>query len=607
MKRKWIPAGIAAGLAALLALAYLLLPVESRESYYNNSGRKKLELEAGETYAWSWRPEKEGTTAVELHLSGMKKAQGVTLFAEIRDAGGTQIASREQKIADLGEAEDSVWLEGDFRRSESYTLSVRAEGEGALKLKGENDEETEEFFPFLGETSASRKYNPVILYFACGLLIAGAAALCGAERTGRRARETRAVNRVLPWVTFLLVGGIGLMITWLKPMPEFGPGGLAGWDEEIHWMHVQAMDLRNPGGLRFLAADLITWNPGYVPLAIGYNLAKLFSAADEAAYRTAIGFSAVCYAAMCALAVARAPRYKASFLAAGTMPVFFYLATCMSYDTVVAGSILLGTALLMETLDREEKMSAFRGVTMISLLGFGTVAKPAYSLALLGLMLIPGEKFASRGRKWIFRALVILMLAWCLCALAMPGAYDDVREGDARFAETSLAGQLEYMKAHPLEGGLYPFRHMWDRQVYLTKAGISDWYSLGSSGTVDSIYLWLMLILAPLCTIGERKGGKPLLTPGRRVTLGALALGAETMLAYAQYLVSSPVGGTMQGLQARYFMPVWILLMLALMWPRRIRERMGRMGEWAAIPVWGVCLGVNLWNVIGHMTQLGVM
>ena len=193
-----------------------------------------------------------------------------------------------------------------------------------------------------------------------------------------------------------------------------------------------------------------------------------------------------------------------------------------------------------------------------------------------------------------------------MVSLAMPGGYEEVREGDTRFAGTDAAGQLEYMLAKPVEGGLKPIRHLWETLEFQTVEAISRWGYLGVSRPLNTVYLWLLLVAAPLCTAGE-SGRKSMLTPGRRIVLMLIAVGAEILLCYAQYLASSEVGGGIQGMQARYFMPVWIAAALALMWPAAIRKRLGKMGDWMTVLVYLVCLGGNIYHLVTQLMELGML
>ena len=599
---------VAAALAVLLAAAYFLLPAVSLESYMSNSGRKKQLLAEGEEYSWQWTPELEGCSRADLRLSGMKRARGVTVHAELTDSSGNRAASASVAVADLGEDGDTVRLEGKFEQGTAYTLRVRAEGEGELKLKGEVDPETEAFIPLVNETGSHETRNAALLYFAAGLLLmAGTPVFGGKDRKPelRRPDESR-LSRALPWATFFLLASLGMFITLIKPMFMTG-ADWNSWDEEVHWGHVLTMGSRNPGGLRGMVNGLITFHPGYLPLILGYNIGSIFTRWEGELYHFAVGTGALCYAGLCALAVKHAPRYKASFLAAATMPTFLFLATSASYDPVAAGCILLGLAMLLEILEREERIAPLQGITLLSVLAFGTVAKPLYSPILLTLELIPNRRFASRRMAWIFRFFVILVLIWCVLAALVPGPYDNVWEGDARFEDVSTPDQFRYMMAHPIEGGLKPLISVLENPRVMFVEGIAHWGFVGNNGTLNQLWLFLMLILAPLCTVGEPRDGESLLKPWLRVFLMAIAIGTDALFAYALYLTSSPVGGELGGMQGRYFMPVWIAAELALMWPRGIRRRMGRVGEGLIIPIWFFCFGANLWNAVNHMIATGLL
>ena len=248
----------------------------------------------------------------------------------------------------------------------------------------------------------------------------------------RRPRRRAAWQDLLPWGTFALILGVGLLVSLKKPaFTGLGQEWMT-WDEEDHFGMIQNISLLVPGGIRAWLHGIITWDPGYMPLALGWSLGEILGLEAADCYRTATVFSTVCYASMCALAVSHAPKYKAAFLVAGTMPTFLFMMTSMTYDTVVAGSILLGAALVLETAAEEQKPSPLRIMTMTALLALGTVAKPAYSLALLLLWMIPAERLGGGKRAWLFRAFVLAVLIWCMLSLAMPGAHGGIIGGDER-------------------------------------------------------------------------------------------------------------------------------------------------------------------------------
>ena len=603
MKEK-IAGALAVVLAVLLALGYFFLPMQEERRLEGNSGRKKLEIAAGESQSWPWSPALAGVSQADLAVTGLKNAAGLTVTAELLDGEGGTAASLTVKPGEL--QEEYIRLTGEFRQGEAYTLSVSAEGEGSVKVRGSYDE-NKVFMPSVTETGTVVRKNPNLLYFAAGLVLLTLSLPFG-KRGKRRSVRKVSWQDLLPWGTFALVLGTGLLVALKKPAFTGLGQEWMSWDEEDHFGMIRQISLMTPGGIQAWLNGIITWDPGYLPLALGWSLGEILGMEAADCYRTATVFSTVCYASMCALAVRHAPKYKAAFLVAWTMPTFLFMMTSMTYDTVVAGSILLGAALVLETAEEEESPTPLRIMTMTALLAFGTVAKPAYSLALLLLWMIPSVRLGGVKRAWLFRIFVLVMLAWCMVSLTMPGAYDSVIGGDERYPGADSAAQLQYMLDNPVEGGLKPLRFLWEDQVRLLRLGMADWAYVGNHRELGELYFVLLLLAAPLCVWGEKEGTCSLLTPGRRIGLAGIAIGAEILLAYAQFLVSSEVGGAMtDSMQARYFMPVWILMALALMWPHRWRESARPAGPFLTALVFAACCWVNIGNAVMHLSAFGLI
>ena len=580
---------IAAGaLALLLAAAYFFMPARQAAEETNNGGLKKAEIAAGEEQRWTWTPEKD-YSAVTLWLSGKKKAQGLTLRLRITDAAGGTAASLDQAVADMGE-DDYLTLTGALRGGTAYTLIVSAEGEGSVKIRGEELDDGS-FLPWMRTETENVRRNPILLYLALGLVLSALVPLPEKKRTRRpRARGAAAL---MPWAAFLTVAVTGLLIVFLKPAAAPDPDWML-WDEEEHWTTIQAMTMHGSASPADALGGVSTWTPGYLALILGVELGGIFTDDLMAMYRVGAVFSVLAGAVMCALAVLHAPRWKAVFLAAGTLPTSIYLTTGMSYDPAVIYSILLGTALLLEALDRDEPVGAARGITLLALLGFGTLAKPAYCAAMLPLFLLPREKLGGRGRAWGFRLLAALMIAWVALAVALPGPYDAQRGGDVRFAAADAAAQTAYLKEHPAEILTVPLRYAVRNWQHLLVDGIGSYAYLGYSAAASWLFAGLLLLAAPLAVCGERKDHPPL-RAGRRIVFALSAAIPEFVLMLTQYLVSSEVGGSgITGMQRRYILPVWILLALALMMPEKLRRAVGKAGGVLAAALCCACFAANL-------------
>ena len=604
MDRKGMTARIAAAvLALLLVLGYFLLPYEGGNAEINNSGRKKEEIPTGEKLTWAWTPVMGSASQMILTLSGRKKAEGMTVFAEIQDARGKTVSSASRTISQEDDS-DAVTLRGSFAGGQTYTLSLWAEGEGSIKVKGEEDEDGA-FYPMIRESG--NRYNPVLLYFAAGLLLLALTPVSGRKDERQLPRERGWKGRALPWAAFGLIFGLGVLISLSKPVYE--PRNLwIFWDEELHFFALEATSPVTMGNVRNWLAGVITWAPGYFPLTLGYVLSSLITKNSEIIYRATMITSSLIYAAMAALAVKHAPKYKATFLVAGTMPVTLFAMTSYTYDTAVIGSILLGTALALESAESDRRVTPARAITMTALFAFGTVAKPAYSVALLSLLMIPAKNLGGKGKAWIFRGFAVLMTVWCLLAVLMPGAYDTVRNGDERFGDVSAAAQISWMLEKPAERLGIPALYVWDHQPHLMKTGISLTPNLGRFGELADLYVILLLVIAPLCSWDEKQDRRSPLSRGRRIGLAAIAFGAELILSYTQFIVTSPIGGALRGMQPRYFIPVWIAAALAVMAPQALRNRVDRrVGDLMTWIVFAACAGADTCFALTLLTAAGCL
>ena len=365
-------------------------------------------------------------------------------------------------------------------------------------------------------------------------------------------------------VTFAVLMAGGVLIALLKPLNVY-----SSWDEQIHWEYACLL-AGEAESLNAFLADFTTWNAGYWPNALGIALGRLLELDTGGVWLLGCLSGVAVYALLGALAVKIAPRYKLVFLLAAAMPTSLFLAASYSYDPMVIVSVLLGAAMVLRELSEPGRpLSPGRSLGMALTLCLGTLAKPAYSLLLLLMWLLPAGKLGSRGRLRAFRLMVLAVLLLCLAGMLLPGGYDGVRGGDERFEGTDSAAQLAWMLGNPLQF-LRVLGH------YLQTTGLSLYLSATASfaylGALPWLYWPLLagLLLSPLYA-GEERGGS--LLPGRRravlAVLGALPV---LVLIVTQYVVSTAVGaGTIVGMQPRYTLPVLVLAALSLALPERLR------------------------------------
>lgn len=368
-------------------------------------------------------------------------------------------------------------------------------------------------------------------------------------------------------VAFAILLAGGTIIALLKPLNAY-----FSWDEQIHREYACQL-AGDVNGLAAFLAGFTTWYAGYWPNALGIALGRLLGLSSGGVWLLGCLSGATVYALLGAMAVKIAPKYKLVFLLAAAMPTSLFLAASYSYDPMVIAGVLLGVAMVLRELSEpEHSLSVGHSLALVLTLCLGTLAKPAYSLLLLLLWMLPESKLGSRGRLWAFRLMVLLTLAASLAGMLLPGSYDSVRGGDGRFEGTDSSAQLAWMLGNPLQflqvlGG------------YLKTNGLRLYRTATASFAYLGSVPWMgWPLLAGLLLASAYAGGEctSSLLPGRRrVALAVLGMLPALALLVTQYVVSTAVGaGTIAGMQPRYTLPVLVLAALSLALPERLRMRL---------------------------------
>lgn len=368
-------------------------------------------------------------------------------------------------------------------------------------------------------------------------------------------------------VALVLLLSMGLMFALCKPGLN-----ITGYDEEQHRIYASAFSGRDGYAPADYMAMFNTWFFGYLPYLAGMRLGLALGLCDGWVYRLGMAAGAAAYAVLGMLAVKYAPRLKLTFLTVAALPSCVMIASNVSYDGVVIGCCLLGTALVLDELSRPGRLlSPGRAVAMTSVLAMGTLPKPAYSLALLLLLLLPRSKFASRRRCAAFRAFAVLVLVLCLCSMLL-GMYDSIIPGDDRMSDTDSAGQLALIRQHPGRFLMMLGRYLVTELPLLFAYAGMTWSVLLENHVIAVALLAALALLCPLCTLGE-SGPSPL-TGKRRAVMAAVGLLPLLGLIVTQYMVSTAVGAdTVVGMQPRYVLPVLATLLAAIAPPDTLRRR----------------------------------
>lgn len=314
----------------------------------------------------------------------------------------------------------------------------------------------------------------------------------------------------------------------------------------------------------------------YLPAAAGLQGAKWAGKGPYSAILFARLVNAAAYVALAAAAIHLARRGRAALFAVLCLPMSLALAASVNHD----GLILAGAALAGALLTRPEPRPWWGGVGVLSV---AAMAKP-YLLPMLLLLpaTVPGGWRRKPGRVAASLAVVALpALAWGV-AMAVFVAAPFVR-GPAQpagplwdgppgtsFPTTNPGEQLRILLAAPTRFLTVP------AESALAKADVLWREAVGVLGTLDLVlppalyaaWGWALAasVLAGLVTRERRPGGATPAGLAAAAVLGALA--SAWCVYILQYLSWTRVGEALvDGVQGRYFLPIAILALPALVLP----------------------------------------
>ena len=204
------------------------------------------------------------------------KSELITINVSVGEENKEPLVSEKYGYTDF-EQSSTIVVHGDFQTGKEYVLIVSVSGEGSIKLKGMKLEDGS-FEPYMMETGVIMDRNPVHLFFAVGFILLALVPVRRKSECKPRFNDKQSwVARALPWGTLFLILTVGLLVDLRKPVFITVPQDWMTWDEDTHLLLVSNMNLFAGGGLRSVLKEAITWNPGYLPLAIGYNLGELLN------------------------------------------------------------------------------------------------------------------------------------------------------------------------------------------------------------------------------------------------------------------------------------------------------------------------------------------
>jgi uncharacterized membrane protein len=294
----------------------------------------------------------------------------------------------------------------------------------------------------------------------------------------------------------------------------------------------------------------------YVPQAVTLLIARVIRVPPLAAFYLGRMANALAGILLVALAMRAMPKLAWAFAMVGLTPMFLYLAGSYSADTLTTGIAFSAIAYALRLWEEEGTRRLW--AIFIALSFLLALAKPAYLL--IPLLSLPLWR-VPRARPLIAASIVAMASGAAIAAWTARIGYFAMRPD----LLANPSAQLTHMTHYPMRVAAAVLsdygRHT--SQYFDHFVGRLGWLDIGLPQYVERAFLAAFIYVALATHIK--------LSWGRRLWIAAIFAGSLVMVSVSQYMIWTPVGSSdVDGIQGRYFLPVFPLLLIALSgsWPK---------------------------------------
>ncbi len=293
----------------------------------------------------------------------------------------------------------------------------------------------------------------------------------------------------------------------------------------------------------------------FVPQALGMVLARLFGLGALGCLYAGRLANLACYTLLCWLALRGCRRYQPVFLGVMLLPLSLYMAASLSYDATLLGFYYLVASYYCRDEIRDKDVYAFFAAFVLM-----NVAKPYLNLLWVALPLIlPRRAWKTRWKKW---QVALAALAAALLVTRFIEWYGVAFRSNYGEIERMIEGvdqlpQLAFLLSNPLRYIAVLAGTLYENQFFIGQLGVFG--SLDLPIPALNILCPAVLLFCAALSVHEKSSLRPLPAAG----LGALGVVYIAGAMTAMYITYTPVGMVrVIGLQARYFLPVFLMLLV---------------------------------------------
>ncbi len=314
----------------------------------------------------------------------------------------------------------------------------------------------------------------------------------------------------------------------------------------------------------------------YLPSAIVIFFSRVFHAGILPLFYAGRIINLVTYAVFAYFAVKTAPRFKIFFAVVALMPMSLFIAASYNRDFLTYALVLLLAAYFTKMVFKKS-FTIGRKQTITFIILCALVAMLKYSLLpfCLLMLFIPSSRFASKKSKALHSILAIVIPVAAAAALFAANTFlitatgsagsSALTEGGVNLMGANIGAQLHYMLGSLTTTVSVFLRSFVENTYYITQLFSFGWLSYGPPEVFIYLYVGFFMLVAFVYSQYESSAAR--LEEETKLSLcGRLGVFIVILLGYVLvnlllYLTWTPVGaGLIQGVQARYFIPLLLFL-----------------------------------------------
>lgn len=309
---------------------------------------------------------------------------------------------------------------------------------------------------------------------------------------------------------------------------------------------------------------------GYCIQALAVFLGRILNLSFNRIYMAGKFANLVTYIVLMYWTIKLIPRRKWEVAALALTPTQVFVASTYTYDVTVNGFLFLGFALWMKVMEEEKiKNGIFLIFGCILAFCIGSLSKAVYIPLVLLCLCIPKRKFGSDRIYKMFWICAIVVFVGAMASFVVPMVMHVMNQTVGQLSDIRIEGNDQVLQMQTILSHLPQYLKMLTMQIVSSVGqlftGHEGLANFGRLQELDSRLYFVTVAWFFVVLLGNQEKRTIQIQGKMKIILSIIMLAVMALIATSMYLAATAVGEeTISGIQARYYFPLFLPLMLLL-------------------------------------------